>query len=174
MSSALKINYPTSALEQRYQELYNSGCKKLGKFATLCTGKDPRDTALLLATSLVGIVTTVIGASIWLGTENLKSIYLLLLTPITLLLIDSVLALYGHDTLSLKTTRYLIFFLGWKEQGSTKVPATTVLSNDLVGRKAKKYLKTQHLTSVESETFYTLISQWEGNLDSLVTLCKKL
>jgi len=174
MSSALKINYLTSSLEQRYQELYDSGCKKLGKSANLFTGKDPRDTALLLATSLVSIVITVIVASIWLGTENLKPIYLLPLTPIILLLIDSILALYGHDTLSLKTTRYLIFFLGWKDQGASKVPATTVLSNNLVGRKAKKYLKTQHLTPVESETFYTLISQWEGNLDSLVTLCKKL
>lgn len=174
MSIALKQNYPTYSLEQKYQELYISGSAKLGKFANIFTGKDPRDTALILASSLTSIIVTTISALIWLGSSNIKPLYVLILTPAILLLIDSLITLHGNDSLSLKTIRFLTIYLGWKDQGASKVPATAVLSNDLIGKKAKKYLKRQNLASEEIETFYVLIAEWEGNLDSLVTLCKTL
>jgi hypothetical protein len=98
----------------------------------------------------------------------------LIITPSLLLLIDSIIALHGNDTLSIKTTRLLVFYLAWKDKGPEKVPATAVLSRDSIARKAKIYLKSQNLSLAENENFYVLLSQWEGSLDSLITLCKNL
>ena len=175
MPTALKLNYPTHSLEQRYPELHTSGCKKLGKLATIFTGKDPRDTSLILASSMLTLIFTSLFALFWLGSQSVNSIILfLILTPSLLLLIDSISALHGNDTLSVKTTRLLIFYLAWKDKGPEKVPAVAVLSEDLIARKAKIYLKSQNLSLAENENFYVLLSQWEGSLDSLITLCKNL
>jgi len=175
MSTALHINYPTHSFEQRYPELYTSGCKKLGKLATIFTGKDPRDTSLILVSSMLTLIFTSLLALFWLGPKSVNSIILfLIITPSLLLLIDSIFALHGNDTLSIKTTRLLVLYLAWKDKGPEKVPATAVLSSDLIARKAKIYLKSQNLSLAENENFYVLLSQWEGSLDSLITLCKNL
>ena len=175
MPTVLKLNYPTHSLEKRYPELYTSGCKKLGKLATIFTGKDPRDTSLILASSMLTLIFTSLIALFWLGPQSVNSIILLLIiTPSLLLLIDSISALHGNDTLSIKTTRLLLFYLAWKDKGPEKVPATAVLSEDSIARKAKIYLKSQNLSLAENENFYVFLSQWEGSLDSLITLCKNL
>jgi hypothetical protein len=175
MPTVLKLNYPPVSLEKRYPELYTSGCKKLGKLATIFTGKDPRDTSLILASSMLTLIFTTILALFWLGPQSVNSILLIIIvTPSLLLLIDSISALHGNDTLSVKTTRLLIFYMAWKDKGPEKVPAVAVLSEDLIARKAKIYLKSQNLSLAENENFYVLLSQWEGNLDSLITLCKNL
>jgi hypothetical protein len=44
----------------------------------------------------------------------------------------------------------------------------------MIGKKARRYLKSKKLTKEEKETFFTLIHNWEKSLDSLITLCKDL
>jgi hypothetical protein len=139
------------------------------------TGRGPRDTAYVLTiASIISILTTLATCKI-LGPQSIHtSLAVLLILPAIFLLIDSILAILGKDTLQIKAARALLFYIGWKDQGASKVPALTTLSQNLIGRKARRYLNSQNLTPAENETFYTLIHQWEKSLASLVILCKNL
>jgi hypothetical protein len=110
-----------------------------------------------------------------MGPKSVNSTLALVITiPFLLVLTDSVLTILGKDTIQLKAIRSVLFYKGWQDQGASKVPAITAISQNMIGKKARRYLKSKNLTEEEKETFFTLIHNWEKSLDSLITLCKDL
>ena len=129
---------------------------------------------MLAITSITTIVTTIL-TSLFLGPQSINGFLALTITiPFLLILIDSLLSILGKDAIQIKAIRSLVFYIGWQDQGASKVPAITVVSQNMIGRKARGYLNSKNLTQEERETFYTLMHTWDKCLDSLITLCKDL
>ena len=129
---------------------------------------------MLAITSITTIITTIF-TSLFLGPQSVNNILALTITiPFLLIFIDSLLSILGKDAIQIKAIRSLVFYIGWQDQGASKVPAITVVSQNMIGRKARGYLNSKNLTQEEQETFYTLMHTWDKCLDSLITLCKDL
>lgn len=129
---------------------------------------------MLVVATAINIITT-ISTLVWLGSHSIHTLLtLLLVTPALTIFIDSIVAILGKDAIQFKIYRAILFYTGWKDQGATKVPAITINSQNMIGKKARKYLKSQNLTEKEVETFQAILPNWEKSLDSLITLCKNI